>query len=642
MLPIFCIVCLSVTFFTILATQNAVTQKPFGLIDMENERSLKTPVSPLHTRTFEAVDIDFSWDEPILESSSALLKYLASPDAPHDQVRKLSVTGNLQEGNWTLFTAVLEQLLQLEEFHWTVDHALPPRIFHFLTTLPKCRLYYTTAPKFDRSDYTGGSWIEAFTHPPQSPVGLELLIGSPILYSLTSSVRYGRHPNLLTLDLIFRVLSSCPNLRELDLSLARFGCVVSGGQPYAFNFRAQPGARFPPLEKLSLSGYDKFQSSSSGGKEWEYKILWPWPERTAWRKSWPWYFPSMVVDGLDEVMYTYLQHRQIISKWWSAPPPPDPKTNIDAWLEVMDWSNIHTLALCEPHNELLEKLQGDTIPRLRHLTLTRGYRTSANSFLNFLSNTRNSLESLSIQYHYFCLEPLIKMVSSHHATGLQTLHVHQSGALSPMKDTELSQLLMSCTILRNLEIDMPRPLVSLASLSIEPTSMNIPYIMLRNSSVTSLKLHYASLDRDGVVDEIEWEYEEIEQRRNDDVLDPEINRESVKHMFEFLRHGIDDGMRLERLEVLVGEWEARYEHGGTMPRQRRRVARLEVLGNADQIVEVGCDKNQLKFGRIGETHEGGRDGASPRGKKEKRKEGRVNADCAMIAKDPSRGPTFGL
>lgn len=73
-----------------------------------------------------------------------------------------------------------------------------------------------------------------------------------------------------------------------------------------------------------------------------------------------------------------------------------------------------------------------------------------------------------------------------------------------------------------------------------------------------------------------------------------------------------------------------------------RENRLEVLGNADQIVEVGCDKNQLKFGRIGETHEGGRDGASPRGKKEKRKEGRVNADCAMIAKDPSRGPTFGL
>jgi hypothetical protein len=125
--------------------------------------------------------------------------------------------------------------------------------------------------------------------------------------------------------------------------------------------------------------------------------------------------------------------------------------------------------------------------------------------------------------------------------------------------------------------------------------MNIPYIMLRNSSVTSLKLHYASLDRDGVVDEIEWEYEEIEQRRNDDVLDPEINRESVKHMFEFLRHGIDDGMRLERLEVLVGEWEARYEHGGTMPRQRRRVARY--VCTVGQEEEELCEGEQVRSAR---------------------------------------------
>jgi hypothetical protein len=60
-------------------------------------------------------------------------------------------------------------------------------------------------------------------------------------------------------------LITCPNIRELDLTIGWSGCEVDGGQPYSFDFSSNRDARFPPLEVLKLNGYDL---ESTNNKEW--------------------------------------------------------------------------------------------------------------------------------------------------------------------------------------------------------------------------------------------------------------------------------------------------------------------------------------------------------------------------------------
>jgi hypothetical protein len=83
----------------------------------------------------------------------------------------------------------------------------------------------------------------------------EIIINSPILYSLTADVDYGGRGDTSSMDLVHRVLTSCPNIRELELSVGHSGCLVTfEPQPYGFNFDLRRNT-LPPLEVLMLSGY---------------------------------------------------------------------------------------------------------------------------------------------------------------------------------------------------------------------------------------------------------------------------------------------------------------------------------------------------------------------------------------------------
>lgn len=69
-------------------------------------------------------------------------------------------------------------------------------------------------------------------------------------------------------------------------------------------------------------------------------------------------------------------------------------TSLDCWLEVMDWSYLHTLKLGWPNtgkNSTLQKLSGGSIPNLKNLIFT-GYPESKPSVLKFLINTSYHLK----------------------------------------------------------------------------------------------------------------------------------------------------------------------------------------------------------------------------------------------------------
>jgi hypothetical protein len=73
------------------------------------------------------------------------------------------------------------------------------------------------------------------------------------------------------MDLILRILTTCPNIKELDISIPRGGgCVrYETDDLYAFDFTSS-NATFAPLESLTIDGYH-FHAKPNGQdwKEWE-------------------------------------------------------------------------------------------------------------------------------------------------------------------------------------------------------------------------------------------------------------------------------------------------------------------------------------------------------------------------------------
>jgi len=84
------------------------------------------------------------------------------------------------------------------------------------------------------------------------------IVNSTNLHSLLALVAYGKFPNQSQYAPGIETLSTCPNIKELDLSIVKVQQVSKGaqGQSDSFGFRSNPNATFPSLEVLKLRGYD--------------------------------------------------------------------------------------------------------------------------------------------------------------------------------------------------------------------------------------------------------------------------------------------------------------------------------------------------------------------------------------------------
>jgi hypothetical protein len=63
---------------------------------------------------------------------------------------------------------------------------------------------------------------------------------------------------------VWQLLTTCPNIRELDLTIGISGCEEGAGQPWAFDFQLNPDAKFALLEVLKLDGYNLESISYTG------------------------------------------------------------------------------------------------------------------------------------------------------------------------------------------------------------------------------------------------------------------------------------------------------------------------------------------------------------------------------------------
>jgi hypothetical protein len=61
------------------------------------------------------------------------------------------------------------------------------------------------------------------------------------------------------------------------------------------------------------------------------------------------------------------------------------RTNLEAWMEAMDWSNLHTLHLGWPSKATLDRLRDSAFPALRHLSINAASGWAAHKTRSFPS-----------------------------------------------------------------------------------------------------------------------------------------------------------------------------------------------------------------------------------------------------------------
>jgi hypothetical protein len=228
----------------------------------------------------------------------------------------------------------------------------------------------------------------------------------------------------------------------------------------------------PPLEVLKLDGY--IFETRPNGEEWG--TLYGWEETKVYR--WPW--NKLPISVTNWIGYDRIQSMGGAWSSWAKISPDDEnleENNLDAWLQAMDWSHLHTLSITSPTPETLRKLNGDTLPSLTGATFETGYQDPVTPILEFLSNTSSPLKSITIE-SITGLEAtpshILDIIATHHCPALLTLKLTHELSKEPQiglatwydakewqhpnssffNSTLLSQLRDSCPGLQGLDIDI--------------------------------------------------------------------------------------------------------------------------------------------------------------------------------------------
>jgi hypothetical protein len=269
----------------------------------------------------------------------------------------------------------------------------------------------------------------------------------------------------------------------------------------------------------------------------------------------------------------------------------DPRTSLDCWLEVMDWSHLQTLTLTWPDRSTLERLTREDLPILGNLTLIRAETADDyRAVVNLLANTSRPLEVLSLQYIDFpTYEGLVVVITANHSADLRSLDIHQrednwsSNGPPPIifNSTELQTVISSLPELEHLSIDLSRN---------ETLISEHIYLITAAKKLSSLTLHFLSPDQVSGMRYVAIDLDSYDRNNKGDVADPVVNRSSVAEIYSALRRG-KEGEELKTLEVEVGNWDARHLSGEIISRVRKRVASYICMVD-DEGMEV-CEGEQM-------------------------------------------------
>ena len=553
--------------------------------------------------------LDYNKPE-VAEETNNLLKFLLRPDNEF-QVQSISsirVSGFGSLGQWNLVADVIKRANGLAEIHWENTKCITYKILKDLGSRdPPPKLYYNLPPHdFDTYDpyesrLASSLWSR---RSPKASDTCHSIVGSRSLYSITNKIVYHGGIDTGGMDLMARILYSCPNLREMDLSLERHGCIISDDTPYSFNFGLIPGGTFPPLEVLQLRGY-RFDDQPNG-KHFPWPKLW---EHGRPELKWPWnLFPYQLVDLIGYPILFDLGLISFDTRRVIDPPIRRPPDNLDIWLQKMDWSKLHSLSLDSPEHSALHKF----IPHLtslKHVTIIRGDACCLN---DILTNTTEPLETIrlldvSLNSFNYVLDLLERHSQTVKHLGLTDIDSYwNTRPIFPITVSfeNITKLSATSQDITSLELSLGRPETKESQNTTNSTTWDAATTEALASflQLEQLTLHFPSVDFPG---EREWPYLTERGPGNEETSlispDPLVNALSVKELFLRLRKqqldriqlqitpGISiqvEKPRLTELSVVCGDWDTRLV-SSMAPKPRRMVARWTCT--IDQDEKESCD-----------------------------------------------------
>ncbi|KAG4435972.1 hypothetical protein IFR05_008553 [Cadophora sp. M221] len=360
------------------------------------------------------------WDAWSCIKTDAFLRSLSDIEISGQGIWNIDVGGNPScQSNITLLAYFIGNLPNVAKLSWNTGWPIPPVLLDSLETKhPACRLYYNLPfshyGEYGFADDGRRNASEANQYRMEFHKNRTLarrsILNSTNLYSLKAYIDYTHTDGPEKMDLIHQVLLTCPNIRELDLQVWRSGCHQQSNRSFAFNVEKY-NTTLPPLEILKVAGY-RFDYPADGIWRWplrEYKkvLLWPWTK-----------LPAFMIK---------LAGRPLIHNagGFMSEEIPSPRledlntTNLDAWLEYMDWSNIHTLEIDSPDEQSLQKLGRYKLPNLKSFSVRGGCQscsTSDKSTLEFLT-TLSPLESLAlVKWKTTALDEILGVITEHHSS----------------------------------------------------------------------------------------------------------------------------------------------------------------------------------------------------------------------------------
>ena len=392
------------------------------------------------------------------EESETFCGLIISTPKSRDSDWEVEITGAHGRANWTLLTGLIEALPSISTLKWTESAPIPARI---LTTIeakhPTCRLYYSLSYRpnfrdpeaFDLEFEDENDEKDVLRSPNDAKEnGIESIMHSTALYSFKADIdEYDSDAS--TINTFHRILSTCPNIRELDIDIARrsfgfYSKTTGPSRDNAFDFSTSNDS-LPPLEVLTLRKYDL----DSGIKAQELAVYETEPDSLRW----PWdQLPTSIVQSIGHRNFRFVGgfvkgapiRRKV--RWENTAE----ETNLDAWMRLMNWTQINTLNLDQPSSQL-QKLEGGFLPNLKHVSFGANW-CSWQPVLHFLTNV-SALESLAIRdVGYFSPDSVIEIITAQHCPSLTTLRLDRTF----LNSTHLSQLLRHCPHIEHLNLNMDR------------------------------------------------------------------------------------------------------------------------------------------------------------------------------------------
>lgn len=342
----------------------------------------------------------------------------------------------------------------------------------------------------------------------------------------TSDIRYSEA--LGTMAGVRDHLLACPEIESLDLRVTTLGC-SDGPDRWNFPFRLAGGDSYPNITSMKLEGYDFGQSDWSDASPWGYS----YDQLKAW---------FTYHSGFEK--WCSLARTLPIRRWYL--------TNLQLWLEAMDWSRLESLSLIGPVEGYFAQMATPHLRGLRSLDF-RSSPEESRSAIEHIVLTLPSEATLSNLTWAGCWNSeILEQILDKHGRTLEELHLYSVEPWHGTDDvvfsnaTQLAMIADKAPNIQKLSLSIDRngtwPRDTLKALSQIKTlsSVNIWLELVTGC----MKGEYSS----------PWSSNDLPCQNGSAFRSPKLNVGSATNAFKYLLKE-NNGGALRNVIFRIGDWE---------------------------------------------------------------------------------------